>query len=339
MSVPRRLSVVIPVLRETPALAASFVCYRESLRRLGCPLEFVFVVDGPAERTLAALKALKRQGEALEILAFGHAMGEAAALAVGFKSVQGDVVMTLTAEPQVAPDELPRLVRALAEADMVVAAPGDGRTPAARSGKLDALVRFLFKSPFQDVRSGVRVLRRAVADELRLYGNQHRFLPLLAQAQGFKVREVAVRAAAPATAGRGMRVDPSLLLDVLTIYFLLRFINKPFRFFGGFGFAMLALGGLATLYLVAVRLLWGVPLADRPALILSTLLVVLGIQIVAVGLIGEIVTFAYAKELKDYRVERVVERPDLRPVAVAPAGRAVEDSDGPEAVPPDRSGR
>jgi hypothetical protein len=105
---------------------------------------------------------------------------------------------------------------------------------------------------------------------------------------------------------QGLGVDLSLLLDVATIYFLLRFVKKPFRFFGGFGFAVLAIGVLFTAYLVVSRLFFGVPLVDRPALVLTTLMVVLGIQIISVGLIGEIVAFTYAKDIKDYRVDRVV---------------------------------
>ena len=107
---------------------------------------------------------------------------------------------------------------------------------------------------------------------------------------------------------------------MVTIYFLLRFLQKPFRFFGGFGFAILAVGGLFTAYLVVARLFFGVPLVDRPALVLSTLMVVLGIQILSVGLIGEIVAFTYAKDVKDYRVDRVVEPPDEPEPAERPAG-------------------
>lgn len=119
-----------------------------------------------------------------------------------------------------------------------------------------------------------------------------------------------------------MPIDFSLLLDVVTIYFLLRFVRKPFRFFGGFGFAILAVGGLFTAYLVFVRLVFGVPLVDRPALILSTLMVVLGIQIISVGLIGEIIAFTYAKEVKDYRVDRIV-GPDETEEVILPAPQPV----------------
>ena len=136
----------------------------------------------------------------------------------------------------------------------------------------------------------------------------------VAQAQGFAVRELDLPAA---RSGKGtprtLGLDASLLLDVVTIYFLLRFVKKPFRFFGGFGFAVLAVGGLLTAWLVVARLFFGVPLVDRPALVLTTLMIVLGIQIISVGLIGEIVAFTYAKDIKDYRVDRVVEPTDEVP--------------------------
>jgi hypothetical protein len=185
--------------------------------------------------------------------------------------------------------------------------------------KFDSMVNALFGTSLQDMRCGVRAMRAEVAKELVIYGNQHRFLPLLAQAQGFAVREVEVPSLVPPHHGnRLLPVDVSLLLDVVTIYFLLRFVRKPFRFFGGFGFAILAVGGLFTAWLVFARLFLGVPLVDRPALVLSTLMVVLGIQIISVGLIGEIVAFTYAKEVRDYRVDRIVGPDGDEDVAAAP---------------------
>ena len=300
------LVAVVPVTAEPADIVASLERYRLGLAPLGRRLRFVVVLDGPRPRALEGLRELRRRGQAIEILALPHPLGEAAALAVGLGHAGGGTILTLPAETQGDPAELPRLVAALDGCDMVVAARGGG--VGVREGKLDWLLRRLLKSPFTDVRSAVRVMRGEVAAELNPYGNQHHFLPLIAQAQGFTVREIDAGPAAPA-GHRRRRLGPdwSVLLDVLTIWFLLRFIRKPFRFFGGFGFAVLALGLLATLWLVAARLLWGVTLADRPALILSTLLIVLGLQIISVGLIGELITFGWARELKDYKVERLVE--------------------------------
>jgi hypothetical protein len=302
------LVLVIPVTREPADIADALSRYRVSLAALGRPVRFVVVLDGPQPRACEALRELRRRGEPLEILTLPQAAGEAAALSAGLAAAGEATVLTLPAEPAVDPAELPRLVDALERHDMVVARRGEGAS-ALRAGKLDWLLRRLFGSPFRDVRSPVRAMRPIVAAELHPYGNQHRFLPLIAQAQGFSVGEIAIPPAVPPPSSRRrpLGAEWSVLLDVLTIYFLLRFLKKPFRFFGGFGFAVLMLGGLATLWLVADRLFWGVPLADRPLLILSTLMVVLGLQIISVGLIGEIITFTYAKDLKDYKVERLVE--------------------------------
>lgn len=302
------LSIVVPVLEERPAIAELHARLRRSLAPLGRRCETIYVVDGPWRSTLEALKALRRQDGAVEILTFARPMGEAAALTVGLRHATGAIVLTLPTELDVDPAELPPLVRALEAggADIVTLArqtPGhDGR------GKLERLLDLLLQSRLDDVRSPIRAMRARVAAELSLYGNQHRFLPLIAQAQGFAVEELP--ASAPGRAGPHVtRIGawPSLALDVVTLFFLLKFLKKPFRFFGGFGFLTLALGGLATVWLVFERLALGVPLGDRPALILSTLLVVLGIQIIAVGLIGELVTFAWAREAKDYKVDRIVE--------------------------------
>jgi Glycosyl transferase family 2 len=304
------ISAVIAVTRDVDDIAAAYHSYRPALTSLGKPVEFIYVVDGPMPRAMQALRALKAAGEPIEILSFATPFGAAAALTVGFRHAAGDVVFTLTPQVEVAPDTLPQLFDALATCDLVVARRIYG-TGEPQPRKLDRTVNALFGTSLQDVRCGVRAMRAEVAKELTIYGNQHRFLPLLAQSQGFAVREIDLPAVRPGNrTTRPLRLDISLLLDVVTVYFLLRFLRKPFRFFGGFGFAILAVGGLFTAYLVAARLLFGVPLVDRPALVLSTLMVVLGIQIISVGLIGEIVAFTYAKDIKDYRVDRVVEPTD-----------------------------
>lgn len=319
------ISVVVAVTRDVDDIAAAYRLYRPELMRLGKPVEYIYVLDGPLPRATQALRALKAAGEPIEILSFATPFGEAAALTVGFRHAAGDVVFTLTPQVEVAPSALPQLLDALESSDLVVARRifGAQQEPP-RTGKLDRTINALFGTTLQDIRCGVRAMRADVAKELTIYGNQYRFLPLLAQSQGFAVRELDLPAERPA--GRPLRpnrLDLSLLLDVVTIYFLLRFLRKPFRFFGGFGFTILAVGGLFTAYLVIARLFFGVPLVDRPALVLSTLMVVLGIQIISVGLIGEIVAFTYAKDVKDYRVDRVVEPPE----ETVPEARSAAEAD------------
>jgi hypothetical protein len=301
------ISAVVPVEQEHDDVASTYRSYRRVLGELGKPVEFIYVLDGPLPKTMAALRALRAAGEPIEILSFASPFGVAAALTVGFRHAAGDIVFTLTPYAEVAAERLPALAQALQSSDLVIAHRVLNGAAEPKRRKFDSMVNALFGTSLQDMRCGVRAMRAEVAKELVIYGNQHRFLPLLAQAQGFAVREVEVPSLIPPHHGKGlMPVDVSLLLDVVTIYFLLRFVRKPFRFFGGFGFAILAFGGLFTGWLVFSRLFLGVPLVDRPALVLSTLMVVLGIQIISVGLIGEIVAFTYAKEVRDYRVDRIV---------------------------------
>ena len=300
------LSVVVLIHREPEDIAALHRAYREAIRHLAPEIEFLYVVDGPLERVIAALRALAASGEPLSVLTFPKAFGEASALSVAFREARGGYILTLPTEIQVELEELPELCAAIDDADLVVCRRiTEAPLRLGKSRKLEYLSRLLLGSPFEDLRCGVRLLRRSVADELVLYGNQHRFLPLLAQTQGFLVREVPVRGRI--RENRRPRLALSLLLDLLTVYFLLRFVQKPFRFFGGFGMVILGIGGLVTGWLVVERLFFGVGLADRPALILSTLTIVLGIQIIAVGLIGEIIAFAHARNLKDYKIEKILE--------------------------------
>ncbi len=325
---PSSLTAVVPVLRDAPGLAAAQARYAATLAPAAERVDFVYVVDGHLPLALGSLRELKRRaGGTVEVLCFPQAMGEAAALSVGLQAAAGEVVVTLPAEPQVEDADLPRLVEAVAAggADLAVARRSHVMEESGGRGrKLDALVNRLFRTDLRDIRSAARAMRPDVARELTLYGNQFRFLPLLAQAQGFRVAEVDVRSTRPSAESSGgglLPFDPSLVLDVVAIFFLLRFMRKPFRFFGGFGFAVLALGLVLTAWLVAARLFLGVQLVDRPALVLSTLMVVLGIQIISVGLIGEIISFTYAKDVKDYRVERLVEPEEGPPSAPTPAGR------------------
>lgn len=306
MSDIKQLSVVVPITQDEGDLAEDFAAYKTQLYNNAENIDFIYVLDGECPQAVATLRSLKNAGEPLQILSFAKSMGEAAALTVGCRHAQGEVIMTLPAKTQVKITELSRLLVALDGADMVVARRHlDREVGFGREKKLEYTLKLLLKSPFNDLRCGVRVLRPRIAQEISLYNNQHRFWPLLAQEQGFIVRELEVEGYLRRRTSPG--VDVSIVLDVITVYFLLRFLRKPFRFFGGFGFAVLSVGAIATGYLVVERLFFGVGLADRPALILSTLMIVLGIQIIAVGLIGEIITFSYTKDIKPYKVERIVE--------------------------------
>lgn len=299
---PGLLSVVVVVDRDEPRLPELHARLRAAVEPLAQSCESLYVLDGPHPVSRARLESLRQAGEPLVILAFPRLFGRAAALSVAFREARGQWILTLPLDLDLVDlDDLARLVPHIHHADLVVGS----RPPRSGGGRFEKAVRWLIGEAFTDLRSEVRLLRRAVADSLVLYGNQHRFLPLVAESQGFVVEEVPIRARHPEPPRRGP--DLSLLVDLLSVYFLVRFFQKPFRFFGGVGFSVLTLGGLWILWLVWQRLVEGVPLADRPALVLASLLVVLGVQILAVGLVGELVAFTGARRLAEARIERVVE--------------------------------
>jgi hypothetical protein len=171
------------------------------------------------------------------------------------------------------------------------------------------IFRFVTGLPYRDLGCTVRVVKRKVVEETHLYGDMHRFFPALASRQGFRVREGDLKQSEEDY----FRGRPSIrqyihrLLDILTIFFLIRFTKKPLRFFGMIGTLVGSVGALLVSVMVVQRLFFGVALADRPALLLSSLLVVLGVQIFALGLIGELIIFTHAGQLKEYAVRSVID--------------------------------
>jgi hypothetical protein len=165
---------------------------------------------------------------------------------------------------------------------------------------------------FNDLGCGARAMKRRVLEEISLYGDQHRFLPVLANRQGFRVVEIDLAQSPLDRYDGGYRVRDYAhrVLDIFTVFFLVRFTKKPLRFFGMVGASTFLIGALLVTYLAIDRLVFLHPLADRPALLLSSLLVVLGMQLFALGLLGELIIFTHARDIKDYQIDEVVRYPE-----------------------------
>ena len=303
-----RLSVIVPVLNDLPDLERIHHRYRAALEPLGRPVEFVYVLGRGAERAATALRALKDADEPLVAIVLSRWDGEAAALKSGLRHATGGTILTLSAVVQVDPEGLPDLVRALDDCDLVAASrswPG-GAASGLESSLFHRLIRTLFGQSFNDLGCRVRVCRRQVLEEVGESSAQPHFLPLLAASRGFQVREVALPGMAGASPNRfrlGSRLR--LALDVLALFMVLKFVRRPLRFFGAIGVPILVLGLLYTGWLAFTKLAFGTALADRPALILGVLMIVLGIQVIALGLMGEIIIFASGRRIKDYDVDRI----------------------------------
>jgi len=314
MSSKIELSVIVPVTESRyDDIQEIYFEYKKAIESTGLKYELVYVLDGAHPTLGDKLESLIKEGEALTIVKLARGFGEATALRVGFEHSTGDLIMTLPAYQQVKHKELQQLVTTLCEEDldMVVSRRWprlDSRVNRIQSKVFNKFIMRMTGTVFNDLGCSVRVFKRKVIDEIQLYGDQHRFLPVLAHRYGFKVQEKKVQ---QSQKDMFQRVYPlgiyiRRLLDLLSVFFVIKFTKKPLRFFGLIGCTMFAIGALSVFYLVSERLFAGIELADRPALMISSLFVVLGVQIVSIGLIGEMIIFTHAKDIKEYTIEEVI---------------------------------
>ena len=312
-SVP--LSVIMPVgNRHASDVGALYAEYKAGLATLDMQYEFIVVLDGPRPDVAATLQRLLARGENLIVISLTKRFGEATALMAGFQRASGRMIATVPAYHQIQGAELGKLVRALDKADLAI-----GRRWPRVGSRFEVLRRDVFHrliagggQRFNDLGCGARAMKRRVLEEISLYGDQHRFLPVLANRQGFRIIEIDV-AQSPLDrykAGYPVREYAHRVLDIFTVFFLVRFTKKPLRFFGMVGASTFVIGALLVAYLAIDRLVFLHPLADRPALLLSSLLVVLGMQLFAIGLLGELIIFTHAREIKDYQIDEVVRYPE-----------------------------
>lgn len=312
---PVQISVIVPVGPRFSDAEEIYRDYKSGIESLGLTYELIFVLDGPRKNFAEGLTRLKDAGEQFTVIALTRSFGEATALMAGFENSQGRIIITLPAYFQVESAEIGKLANGLESADMVI-----GRRYPRAGGSFEKLRRRAFHGllalvthkSFHDLGCGARVFKRQVLEELRLYGDQHRFLAVLSDRQGFKVNEIDVKQS-PRDRFEGTyrpREYARGLLDIFTVFFLVRFTKKPLRFFGMLGVSMLGVGGLLIVYMVTQRLFFDIGLASRPALLLASLMVMLGLQLFAIGLLGELIIFTHARDMKDYKVDEVIEFPD-----------------------------
>jgi len=306
----RLVSVVVPVVERMDDLLMLYRAFAGELDRRGEEHEFLFVFDGGFTPP-PALAELSRENGTVRVLSFARTFGETAALRLGIERSRGDVIVTLPAYFQVLPEGLGPLLDALQNgADMAVA----NRSPRVDSwlNRLQSLAFHrmlggLADRRFHDIACGVRVIRRPVAEALPLYGDLHRFIPALALREGYRVDEVPIpqhpNDARTRVYGPGVYVRR--MLDIAAFFFLAKFTEKPLRFFGLVGSVFFGLGAVTGVALLVDRIA-GHGIANRPLLLLAVLLVALGVQLMGLGLVGEIIVHLRAPHRRAYRVREKV---------------------------------
>lgn len=310
------MSVLVPVSERPENLADLYRAYAAPLRSEGWSFEFVFALEPYHHERATQLADLVEAGEPIRVLEAGQAVGEASLVQWAADRSFGRLLLTLPAYHRVQPDTLPRLLDRVGQEDVDLAVARrwprhDSWINRVQTRVFHALLRGISGTQLDDLGCGVRAMRRDVLEEVPLYGDFFRFFPLLAINQGFRVEEVDgeqhPRDRGPRVYGPGVYVRR--LIDLLGVFFLVRFTYKPLRFFGLVGSGVSAAGGVILAVLFFQRI-GGQGIADRPMLLLGVLLLTLGVQAIALGLIGEIIVHLNAPDRSGYRVLEVVERPE-----------------------------
>jgi glycosyltransferase involved in cell wall biosynthesis len=306
------VSVVVPIYNERPTLRALFEQCRAALDPLGVRWEMIFVDDGSNDGSFDEITALQARDARARGLRLRTNLGKAAALAVGFRAARGERLVTMDGDLQDDPAEIPRLLAALdAGADLVCGWKIDRQDSFARvvaSRLFNALSRLVSGVELHDVNCGLKAYRREVTDEVPLYGELHRFIPLLAAGQGFRVTEQAV-AHRPRAFGRsryGWTRAFRGAMDMITVICLTRYNRRPAHFFSLPGALLIMIGSVLCTYVASLRVVYGDIQSRHPLLIFAVLLVVVGVQLFTTGLVGEMLVDAGRRVDDDYHRARKI---------------------------------
>jgi glycosyltransferase involved in cell wall biosynthesis len=312
------LSIVIPLLNEEGNLKSLHQKLTDALQPMGQPYEIIFVNDGSTDGSAEVLAELFERDSAVQIIHFQQNFGKTAALVAGFRYSQGKIIITLDADLQDDPAEIPALLDKLNEGYDLVSAwryqRQDSVDKTLPSRMFNWAVSTFSGVRLHDFNCGFKVYRRAVTQQISLYSDFHRLTPVLAAGKGFRVTELPVQhhprhsgVSKYGNAGRAVR----FFFDFVTVLFLTTYLKHPLRLFGTGGLIMFGLGGLIELYLALLWLLRALgvaevgPIGTRPLFTVGILAMILGIQLISTGLLGEMLRYFTFRPEQEYVIEKV----------------------------------
>ena len=289
---PMKLTLVVPLYNEEESLVELYSRTGSALDATDMDWEVLFIDDGSTDGSLEVLRRLHAEHSNVTVLSFGRNLGKAAGLALGFREATGDIVVTMDADLQDDPAEIPKMVALIEEGYDLVSGwkkerhdPLSKRLPSKVFNGVTAAVSGL---RLHDMNCGLKAYRRVVVKTIRVYGELHRYTPVLAHWSGFRVTEVPVRHHARefGVSKYGLERFMRGFFDLVTVLFLHRYVTRPLHLFGMVG-SVLFLGGFVIgAYLTVVKIMGGA-IGRRPLLTLGILLMVVGVQFVSLGLLGE----------------------------------------------------
>lgn len=312
------ISVVVPLYNEEDNVQLLYEEIKGVLDTIAEQAEIVFVDDGSRDNTLAKLEAIQAGDDHVRVVSLRRNFGQTAAMTAGFDHARGGVIITMDGDLQNDPHDIPQLVAKLNEGYDVVTGWRYDRQDPFLSRKLPSqlanrLISRVTGVGLHDYGCTLKAFRREVIDNINLYGEMHRFIPAIASGMGISFTEVKVnhRARRFGTSKYGISRTIRVVLDLITVKFMLSYATRPLHVFGTVGVVSSLLGVLIALVLTVQRQLYGVALANRPLLLLAVLLIFMGIQFITIGLLAELVVRTYHESQKKpiYYVRKVLGEP------------------------------
>ena len=295
-----KLSVVIPIYNEAENVQALYEELRGVLTGIGHDYEMVFVDDGSSDQSMELLEAIQSKDEQVVVVSFRRNFGQTAAMAAGFDYATGDVIVTMDGDMQNDPLDIPKLLAKMDEGYDLISGWRFNRQDAFINRKLPSMIANRIISSvtgvhLHDYGCTLKIFHRDITQGIKLYGEMHRFIPAIASGMGSRIAEVKVnhRPRRFGSSKYGISRTLRVVLDLMTVKFLLSYGTRPIQVFGLFGFISSAIGALLALVLIIQRQFFDIPMGNRPLLLLAVLLIFMGIQFVSIGLLGELQARTY----------------------------------------------
>jgi len=306
-----KISAIIAIFNQEDSVDQLYTSLNKALETHTEDFEIIFVDDGSVDGTFSKLSQIVARDPRTRLIRMRSSFGESSAIDAGLKSAKGEIIVYFTGRVRVDPRGITGLLKKLEEGNDLVLG---WRSPR-RDSKLNQIISKAFnyivkkvsKLKLHDINSGVFVTKKSVLERIPLYGNLNNFIPLLASRQGYKVTEEKIEQL-PGSFRQSRYVKEYLqrILDIITVIFLSNYSKKPLHFLGFVG-AVFAIAGLGiNIYLFIYRFFGFGGIAGRPLLLLGGLLLMVGIQMISIGLIGEMIIFTHAGEIKEYNIEKII---------------------------------
>ncbi|MCX7942118.1 MAG: glycosyltransferase family 2 protein [Dictyoglomaceae bacterium] len=305
------LSFVIPIKDEEGTLGE---LYEKIINNVpsNFSFEIIFIDDGSSDRSFEILKDIHNKDKRVKLIRFRRNFGKASALSSGFQRAKGDIIITMDGDLQDDPNEIPKFIEKIKEGyDLVSGWKKERKDPITKkipSKIFNKLASFFTGVDIHDFNCGYKAYRREVIENLEIYGELYRYIPALANSKGFKITEIPVEhhERKYGKSKYGWERIIKGFLDLITVIFLTRFLKRPMHFFGGIGILFLSIGFIINLSLVIYKFSTGALIGTRPLLTLGVLLMIVGVQFLSIGLVGEMLSNLTYERRKEFLISEEI---------------------------------